>query len=51
MEADYILSVLRKVKGKIGGAGGAAEILGLPSSTLNSRIKKLGIHKESYFNQ
>jgi len=51
MEADYILSVLRKVKGKIGGAGGAAEILGLPSSTLNSRIKKLGIHKESNFNQ
>ena len=51
MEADYILSVLRKVKGKIGGAGGAAEILGLPSSTLNSRIKKLGIQKDSQFNQ
>jgi len=51
MEAEYIISVLKKCNGKIGGPNGAAEILGIPSSTLNSKIKKLGIHKESYFNR
>jgi transcriptional regulator with GAF, ATPase, and Fis domain len=45
-EKDHILKVLRHVKGRIGGKGGAAEILGLPTSTLNSRIKKLGIRRE-----
>jgi len=50
IESDHILKVLKSCKGKIGGAGGAAEILGLPASTLNSKIKKLGIYRESYFN-
>ena len=50
LETDHILSVLKSCKGKIGGAGGAAEILGIPASTLNSKIKKLGIYRESYFN-
>jgi formate hydrogenlyase transcriptional activator len=45
-EKEYILKVLRVVKGRIGGAGGAAELLGLPTSTLNSRMKRLGIRKE-----
>jgi transcriptional regulator with PAS, ATPase and Fis domain len=45
-EKDHILKVLRHVKGRIGGKGGAAEILGLPTSTLNSRIKKLGIRRD-----
>jgi DNA-binding NtrC family response regulator len=45
MEADYIIDVLRHCQGKISGPGGAAEVLGLPSSTLNSKIKKLGITK------
>jgi formate hydrogenlyase transcriptional activator len=49
MEADYILQVLRDCKGKVFGTGGAAEILGLPVSTLASRMKKLGIKKESYY--
>jgi DNA-binding NtrC family response regulator len=51
METDHILSVLRSCKGKVCGDGGAAEILGLPASTLNSKIKKLGIRKEAYFNR
>jgi len=51
IEAEYIISVLKRCNGKIGGPGGAAEILGLPPSTLNSKIKKLQIHRESYFNQ
>lgn len=46
MERDYILQILEKCNGKIFGKGGAAELLGMPVSTLNSRIKKLGIEKE-----
>ena len=45
-EKAHILKVLKHVKGRIGGKGGAAELLGLPASTLNSRIKKLGIRRE-----
>jgi len=43
MERRHIEEVLRHTGGQIGGAGGAAEILGLPVSTLRSRMKKLGI--------
>src|SRR6266498_2570848 len=43
MERTHIEEVLRHTGGQIGGAGGAAEILGLPVSTLRSRMKKLGI--------
>lgn len=48
IEAEHILKVLRSCNGKVFGSGGAAEILGLPPSTLTSRMKKLGIKKESY---
>ncbi len=44
-EKDHIIEVLKKCNGKIFGKGGAAELLGLNVSTLNSRIKKLGINK------
>lgn len=47
-ERDYIIYILKRCKGKVSGMGGAAEILNIPSSTLNSRIKKLGI-KHSHF--
>jgi transcriptional regulator with GAF, ATPase, and Fis domain len=43
VERDYIRDVLRQTGGMIAGAGGAAEFLGLPPSTLRSRMKKLGI--------
>ncbi len=43
---EHILKVLKKCKGKISGAGGAAEILEVLPTTLHSRIKKLGIRKE-----
>ena len=43
MERAYIEEVLRHASGAIAGKGGAAEILGMPSSTLRSRMKKLGI--------
>ena len=46
IEKEYILKVLKHVKGKISGEGGAAQLLGLPSTTLHSKIKKLGIRRE-----
>lgn len=45
LERDHIVEVLRQCKGKIAGKGGAAERLKMHASTLNSRIKKLGIKK------
>ncbi|MEI9947161.1 MAG: sigma 54-interacting response regulator [Chitinophagaceae bacterium] len=45
-ERDYIMTVLKKCNGRIWGAGGAAEVLNLPPSTLKSKMKKLGIKKE-----
>ncbi|MDB5146135.1 MAG: response regulator [Mucilaginibacter sp.] len=44
-ERDHILSALERCNWKIYGQGGAAEILELHPSTLNSRMKKLGIEK------
>ncbi|TKC65737.1 AAA family ATPase [Pedobacter hiemivivus] len=48
-ERDHILSVLKYCRGRIGGEGGAAEKLGVPKSTLNSKIKRLGIRREHLF--
>jgi len=47
-ERDHILRALREAKGIIGGPGGAAERLGLKRTTLNSKIKKLGIERGDY---
>jgi len=47
-ERDYILRVLREVKGKIAGPKGAAARLGLKRTTLNSKLKKLGIERTDY---
>lgn len=44
-ERNYITTVLEKTKGKIRGENGAAKILGLKPTTLESRIKKLNILK------
>jgi len=45
-EKDYILAVLEMCNWKIYGPDGAAELLKLNPSTLNSRMKKLGIEKQ-----
>ncbi|MFL5456217.1 MAG: hypothetical protein ACJ78X_07430, partial [Myxococcales bacterium] len=45
-ERRYIADVLHHVKGRITGASGAAEILDLKPSTLNFRIRKLGLVAE-----
>lgn len=42
-EREHISEVLQMTDGLIAGKGGAAEVLGLPASTLRSRMKKLGI--------
>ncbi len=44
-EREHILSILKKTNGKIWGAGGAAELLNVPPTTLSSKMKKLGIKK------
>jgi len=43
VETQHIKDVLRHTGGRIKGEGGAASILGMIPSTLNSRMKKLGI--------
>lgn len=42
-ERDYICYILKQCNGKVYGTGGAAQLLDIPASTLNSKIKKLGI--------
>jgi transcriptional regulator with GAF, ATPase, and Fis domain len=43
LEADNIRAALKAANGKISGAGGAAQLLGMKPTTLTSRIKALGI--------
>ena len=45
-EKDYILSILKKTNGRVRGMGGAAEILNMKPTTLESRMAKLGIKRE-----
>jgi formate hydrogenlyase transcriptional activator len=42
-ERDHILAIIKHCRGRASGSGGAAEILGVPSSTLHSKMKRLGI--------
>lgn len=41
----HIVDVLERTGWRIGGAGGAAEVLGLKRTTLQGKMKKLGIHR------
>jgi DNA-binding NtrC family response regulator len=43
VDKDHIIAALKKCNGRVAGKGGAAEILNLPATTLNSKMKKLGI--------
>jgi len=45
IEREHILRVLRETGWKIGGPGGASELLKLNPSTLRFRIKKMGISR------
>ncbi len=44
-ERENIFAALKQTKWKISGAGGAAELLGIETTTLASRIKKMGIER------
>lgn len=46
VEKEYILDVLSECKWRIGGNAGAAEVLGMPASTLRSKMKKLDIKRQ-----
>jgi DNA-binding NtrC family response regulator len=45
VERAHILSVLKKTGWRISGKGGTAEILGMKRTTLNSKMKKLGLQR------
>jgi len=45
VEREHIIAVLKRANGKISGIGGAAEMLCIPSTTLNSKIRRLNIKK------
>lgn len=44
-EIQNIQAALKRANGKVFGPGGAAELLGMPSTTLASRIKALGLRR------
>jgi len=45
-ERDHILAIIKYCGGRASGTGGAAEILGVPNSTLHSKMKRLGIIRQ-----
>jgi PAS domain S-box-containing protein len=46
LERRSVEAALEEAGGKVSGAGGAAERLGIPASTLSSRMKALGIRRD-----
>lgn len=46
VEKDHIIEVLKKTGWKVSGEKGAAKLLGLNATTLEARMKKLGIKRE-----
>jgi formate hydrogenlyase transcriptional activator len=47
-EKEMIEAALAETRGKVAGAKGAAAKLGIPPSTLESKIKQLKIKKQSF---
>ncbi len=50
IERDYIISILKKVNGRIRGTAGAASVLNIKPTTLESKMNKLAIKKDDYAN-
>ncbi|WPO78331.1 sigma 54-interacting transcriptional regulator [Flavobacterium sp. KACC 22761] len=48
VEKEHILKVIKKCNGRISGPQGAAKLLGLPPTTLASRMQKIGIKREHF---
>jgi transcriptional regulator with GAF, ATPase, and Fis domain len=51
IERAHIIQTLKICGGKIAGSGGAADVLGTPSTTLHAKMKKLKISKTDYLSQ
>jgi transcriptional regulator with GAF, ATPase, and Fis domain len=47
VERQHIVAVLEETGWRVSGERGAAGILGLKRTTLEARMKKLGIHRRS----
>jgi formate hydrogenlyase transcriptional activator len=47
-QRNLIINALKSASGQIAGRGGAAEKLGLKRTTLQNKIKRLGIEKQDY---
>ena len=47
LERKHILAVLEKTNWRVAGQGGAAELLGLKRTTLQAKMKKLGIKRSN----
>lgn len=47
-ERAYIISILKKAKGRIRGANGAAELLNIKPTTLESKMAKLNIDRHDF---
>jgi len=50
-EREHIIQVLRETRGVLSGRNGAAQRLGLKRTTLQSKMQRLGITREDYFDQ
>jgi transcriptional regulator with GAF, ATPase, and Fis domain len=48
LEREHIRGVLDRVRWRVRGEGGAAEVLGIKPTTLESRMFKLGIHRPKF---
>jgi transcriptional regulator with PAS, ATPase and Fis domain len=48
-EREYIVSILRKTKGRIRGINGAAGLLNIKPTTLESKMVKLNINRHEFF--
>lgn len=49
-EREYIITMLKKAKGRIRGADGAAELMKIKPTTLESKMAKLNIRRQDFFN-
>ncbi|WP_431209921.1 sigma-54 interaction domain-containing protein [Puia sp. P3] len=48
IEREHIVLVLKKCHGKVSGAGGAAQLLQIPSTTLASKMKRFNIQRDEF---
>jgi len=48
VERNHIKNMLQKTRGKVAGTNGAAQLLGLKRSTLQYKMRKLGIEALEY---